>query len=93
MSIILSHILIVLLHSKHCISKRPVMAGLIHVHNEQLLQQLYMYVSCMSTALSVSSVILCFEHSNMIEICDEIKFVFYPVLPHIIPWHSPVCMF
>ena len=82
MSIILSHILIVLLHSKHCISKRPVMAGLIH--NEQLLQQLYMYVSCMSTALSVSSVIQCFERSNVIEICDEIKFVFYPVLPHII---------
>ena len=41
----------------------------------------------MSPALSGSSAIQCFKHSNAIEICDGISFDFYTGLPHTGMWY------
>ena len=43
----------------------------------------WVYPAHMNPALNGSSVLECFEHGNVMEICNGIMFDFYPGLPHI----------
>ena len=49
----------------------------------KLMNTWHVYTAHMSPTLNASSALLCFEHSNAIEIHNAIMFDFYPGLPHI----------
>ena len=78
-NIILLHNSTVLPHSKHSSTKLPLRPGLIHaaVMHEYLIS---LSSTRMRPALNRSFALLRFKRSNMVEICNEIMFAFYPGL-------------
>ena len=54
-----------------------------HVCSEDAYKYLISLRSHMSPALNGSSALQCFEHGNVVEICNGTMFDFYPRLPHI----------